>query len=146
MREHRRADLSDSATEAETTQVADQLEALQNRVDELEATIEGLTEELVDSNERVRLLERALGETDEHDSSGALSASRQRQPHQQAASRSAADTPASEDSTAESDQDGTLIEMLPEEPSTVEAEATKETASVSEQEEDASPTDEIIVA
>lgn len=37
------------------------VEALETRVAELEATVEGLTEELVAANERIRQIEAALG-------------------------------------------------------------------------------------
>lgn len=37
------------------------VEALETRVAELEATVEGLTEELVEANERIRQIEAALG-------------------------------------------------------------------------------------
>jgi predicted nucleic acid-binding Zn-ribbon protein len=38
-------------------------EKLEERVDELEATVRGLTEELVDASERIRVLEEELDQT-----------------------------------------------------------------------------------
>jgi len=40
---------------------SDRISKLESRVTELEATVRGLTEELVDSNERIRELERRHG-------------------------------------------------------------------------------------
>lgn len=47
-------------TEFRMSDAGDSVEELESRIAELEATVRGLTEELVDANERVRLLERRV--------------------------------------------------------------------------------------
>ncbi|WP_223301866.1 hypothetical protein [Haladaptatus sp. R4] len=53
------------------TSQRDRIGSLESRMEELEATIRGLTEELVDANQRIRELEQAREAEEEEESSQA---------------------------------------------------------------------------
>lgn len=90
--------------------MAEDVEELRQRVDELEATVRGLTQELVEANERIRVLE-------EHAEDEALAAAANKPMADGAEEEVTSDEPtdASEESTeepAEEDDDGVSDDII----------------------------------